>query len=158
MAKQVIQLGTPPSGVGGDTPRSANIKINENFTEVYDRQAKLGTASNANIGTGPGQVMTVGAFGLGASSAPGSTFSGVVGFTNHAGGASETPAPGSGGTRITQNVGGNLFNEITITANSINAPVLAYRQYSASGIAGTWNIVYTNQNTTRATDGTLKAI
>lgn len=35
MAKQTISLGAAPSGVGGDTPRSANIKINANFDEIY---------------------------------------------------------------------------------------------------------------------------
>ncbi|CAI8815831.1 hypothetical protein [Pseudomonas chlororaphis] len=35
MSKQTVSLGTAPSGVGGDTPRSANIKINGNFDEVY---------------------------------------------------------------------------------------------------------------------------
>jgi len=39
MAKQVIQLGTAPTGVGGDTPRSANIKINSNFDELYAADA-----------------------------------------------------------------------------------------------------------------------
>lgn len=35
MARQNIELGTPPSGVGGDTPRSANLKVNANFAELY---------------------------------------------------------------------------------------------------------------------------
>ncbi len=35
MARQNIELGTPPSGVGGDTPRSANLKVNANFSELY---------------------------------------------------------------------------------------------------------------------------
>ncbi|MFJ2982267.1 MULTISPECIES: hypothetical protein [unclassified Pseudomonas] len=35
MAKQVIGLGTAPSGVGGDTPRSAFTKANANFDELY---------------------------------------------------------------------------------------------------------------------------
>ncbi|WP_454846044.1 tail fiber domain-containing protein [Pseudomonas farris] len=43
MTKQVIQLGTPPTGVGGDTPRSANTKITSNFDEIY---AALGAAGN----------------------------------------------------------------------------------------------------------------
>ncbi|WP_277594248.1 hypothetical protein [Pseudomonas chlororaphis] len=47
MAKQVIQLGTPPTGVGGDTPRSANIKINSNFDELY--AADLVNYKRANI-------------------------------------------------------------------------------------------------------------
>lgn len=67
MAKQIIDLGTPPSGVGGDTPRSANVKINENFTELYNRNAQLGTASNKNFGLEDGQLLEKGAFGLGRS-------------------------------------------------------------------------------------------
>ena len=35
MAKQSISLGTAPTGVGGDTPRSANIKINAMMDELY---------------------------------------------------------------------------------------------------------------------------
>lgn len=45
MAKQDINLGTQPTGVGGDTNRSANVKINANFTELY--KAMGGTASGA---------------------------------------------------------------------------------------------------------------
>ncbi|UVE46845.1 hypothetical protein KS461_06050 [Pseudomonas chlororaphis] len=47
MSKQAINLGVIPTGVGGDTPRSANIKINGNFDEVY---AALGaTGSPATL-------------------------------------------------------------------------------------------------------------
>jgi hypothetical protein len=35
MARQNIELGTAPTGVGGDTPRSANVKINAMMTELY---------------------------------------------------------------------------------------------------------------------------
>jgi hypothetical protein len=35
MAKQTINLGTAPTGVGGDTPRSAFIKAQANFDELY---------------------------------------------------------------------------------------------------------------------------
>lgn len=35
MARQNIELGTPPSGVGGDTPRTAFTKVNDMATEVY---------------------------------------------------------------------------------------------------------------------------
>lgn len=35
MTKQVIEIGTPPSGNDGDTNRDASIKINANFTELY---------------------------------------------------------------------------------------------------------------------------
>ncbi|WP_324727123.1 tail fiber domain-containing protein [Pseudomonas chlororaphis] len=43
MSKQTVSLGTAPSGVGGDTPRSANIKINGNFDELY---TALGATGN----------------------------------------------------------------------------------------------------------------
>lgn len=39
MTKQVITFGTPPTGIGGDSYRTAFGKCNENFTEVYDKIA-----------------------------------------------------------------------------------------------------------------------
>ncbi|WP_458718333.1 hypothetical protein [Pseudomonas gregormendelii] len=47
MAKQTIALGTAPSGVGGDTPRSANVKVNANFDELY--AADLVSYKKANV-------------------------------------------------------------------------------------------------------------
>lgn len=35
MAKQTIALGTAPTGVGGDTPRTAFTKTQQNFDELY---------------------------------------------------------------------------------------------------------------------------
>lgn len=35
MSKQTINLGAAPTGIGGDTPRSAFQKSIENFTELY---------------------------------------------------------------------------------------------------------------------------
>lgn len=35
MAKQIINLGTPPTGAGGDTFRSTGAKTNNNFNELY---------------------------------------------------------------------------------------------------------------------------
>lgn len=35
MTKQVVNLGVAPTGQGGDTPRSANVKIAANFDELY---------------------------------------------------------------------------------------------------------------------------
>lgn len=39
MAKQTINLGTAPTGVGGDTPRSAFTKAQSNFDELYAADA-----------------------------------------------------------------------------------------------------------------------
>lgn len=58
MAIQTINLGTAPSGAGGDTFRSTGTKINENFTNNTHAASRL-------VGTVAGNVMEVGAFGLG---------------------------------------------------------------------------------------------
>lgn len=57
MAIQTVDLTVP----GGDTPRSANTKINANFTDQTNAASRL-------VGTGTGNVMEVGAFGLGKNS------------------------------------------------------------------------------------------
>lgn len=42
MAKQTIALGTSPTGVGGDTPRSAFTKAQANFDELYANFVNMG--------------------------------------------------------------------------------------------------------------------
>lgn len=49
MAKQTINLGTAPSGAGGDDRRSAWLKAITNFDELY---AALGAPANGAIPTG----------------------------------------------------------------------------------------------------------
>lgn len=58
MAITEVNLGTLPDGVGGDTPRSAMVKINQNFTDNSHAASRL-------VGTATGNVMEVGAFGIG---------------------------------------------------------------------------------------------
>ncbi|MFW1748659.1 hypothetical protein ACG9XW_21010, partial [Acinetobacter guillouiae] len=58
MAIQTINLGTAPSGAGGDTFRSTGTKVNENFTNPVH-------AASRYVGTAAGNVMEVGAFGVG---------------------------------------------------------------------------------------------
>ena len=58
MAIQRINLGTAPSGTGGDTNRSAFGKIDSNFADSANAASRL-------VGTAAGNVMEVGAFGLG---------------------------------------------------------------------------------------------
>lgn len=57
MAIQTINLGTAPSGAGGDTFRSTGTKVNENFSNNTH-------AASRYVGTANGNVMEVGAFGL----------------------------------------------------------------------------------------------
>lgn len=71
MAKQTINPGVAPTGAGGDTFRSGSAKLQENDNEIYNYLGdgtnlnKLGTAAFKNTGTQAGNVMEVGAFGLG---------------------------------------------------------------------------------------------
>ncbi|HEM7379660.1 TPA: hypothetical protein U2N26_003035, partial [Acinetobacter nosocomialis] len=58
MTIQTINLGSAPTGAGGDTFRSTGAKINENFTNSDH-------AASRNVGVQPGNVMEVGAFGIG---------------------------------------------------------------------------------------------
>ena len=73
MARQEINLGTSPTGLGGDPPRTASQKINFMTKELYDENAKLGTASKRDVQTSAfddtaGRLMAVGAFGFGGPS------------------------------------------------------------------------------------------
>lgn len=45
MAKQTINLGTAPTGTGGDTPRSAFTKVQANFDELYSLAVQTNTAA-----------------------------------------------------------------------------------------------------------------
>ena len=49
MAIQKVELGTLPDGVGGDTPRSAMTKINDNFANTTHAASRL-------VGTAAGQL------------------------------------------------------------------------------------------------------
>lgn len=77
MAKQTINQGTAPTGAGGDTFRTGSAKLQANDNELYNYLGdgtnlnKLGTAAFKNTGTQAGNVMEVGAFGLGCKSTDG---------------------------------------------------------------------------------------
>ncbi|HEM7282180.1 TPA: hypothetical protein U2M81_001377 [Acinetobacter nosocomialis] len=61
MTIQTVNLGSAPTGAGGDTFRSTGAKINENFTNPSH-------AASRYVGTAAGNVMEVGAYGLGGNS------------------------------------------------------------------------------------------
>lgn len=63
-----VQLGTAPTGVGGDVPRTAFGKITSNFNKVKALFADSSNAASRKVGTGTGDVMQVGAGGWMASS------------------------------------------------------------------------------------------
>lgn len=63
MTIQTVNLGSAPTGAGGDTFRSTGAKMNENFTNNTH-------AASRYVGTATGNVMEVGAFGLGTLTPP----------------------------------------------------------------------------------------
>lgn len=73
MARQEIILGTAPTGLGGDPPRTASTKINAMTTELYGITGALGTAANLNVMPGaddaftglPFKVVKQGDYGIG---------------------------------------------------------------------------------------------
>ncbi|WP_175649492.1 hypothetical protein [Pseudomonas sp. Marseille-P9899] len=137
-------LTVAQGGTGGKTPADARTGLG------------LGSAATRTVGTGDGELLERGAYGLGSVSAPAASFTGRTGFSTFP--ASASPVSSAGGVKITQNVGGNLFSEFVIVADSFTAPTVAVRQFDSGGSPSTWNKFYTTGNTTRAADGTLKAI
>lgn len=68
MARQEIILGTAPTGLGGDPPRTASTKINAMTTELYGVTNNLKTASTRDAQVNKtdntdGRLLLVGAFG-----------------------------------------------------------------------------------------------
>lgn len=58
MTIQTLNLGVAPTGAGGDTYRATGAKINENFTNNTH-------AASRYVGTATGNLLEVGAFGVG---------------------------------------------------------------------------------------------
>ncbi|EJA2567249.1 hypothetical protein JGZ79_27420 [Pseudomonas aeruginosa] len=115
----------------------------------------------ANVGTADGNVMTVGAFGLGSpsggpSGAPDSSFR--PGFYRYPVGASGAPYGDSAGSLLVNTLGGNYVQQIAITPRpSTTNPWVGCRHFDGGGNPGPWVLFYHSGNTTRATDGTLRA-
>ena len=59
MARQEINVGTAPTGAGGDTTRSAAVKINSMTAELYAKTNSLGSAATRNVGIASGNVMEI---------------------------------------------------------------------------------------------------
>lgn len=82
MTIQTVNLGTAPTGAGGDTFRSTGAKMNENFTNNTHAASRL-------VGTQAGNVMEVGAFGFGGAGSVVSDISTVTDARNALGNQSK---------------------------------------------------------------------
>ena len=163
MARQEINLGAQPTGVGGDTTRSTGVKINAMTQELYSRTDGLGTAAKANIGTAVGNVADAQKLGL-------ATTLGVKDwFADEGPGFSSNlflPDPSSplgSGLYYKQTLktlpGG--FGDRTVIAwpygyDSDSGTIKFHSIYR--GVSTPVREIYHTGNTTRAADGTLKAI
>ncbi|WP_113415862.1 phage tail protein [Escherichia coli] len=130
-----------------------------------DARANLGLGSSAtkDVGTAAGNVMQVGAFGLGNSSAQvitdvwdkslGSRF--IMMSPSTSGG----PQYYSMGIRISERSWGNGPNDVS--QQSFSAFSMGGKRFTwmtmADGVNSGWLEVYHNGNTTKSSDGTLKA-
>ncbi|OJT30259.1 hypothetical protein BOP96_12475 [Pseudomonas sp. FSL W5-0203] len=165
MPRQEINIGVAPTGAGGDTNRSGAVKINAMTAELYARDAQLGTASNANLTTSAddatvGRVLKVGDRGIGAPLSGRATtdpvsrvYLGGFDFCLLAGNA---PSGSVDGPMLTMSYGIPVF--ATQIFSDWRQNVLKMRSVINSDVFGPWQTIYSTQNTTRAADGTLKAI
>lgn len=145
MARQEINLGTAPTGAGGDTTRSTGVKINQMTTELY-----------AGIPL-TGRAMPVGAGGwMGPSLVGGNTNNALVpgfwGFNN----SPVMPYPLL--QMLSSDWGQDPRNQCQLMM-AVGASRLFYRTISKDQTAYSAPVeFYSTGNTTRAADGTLKAI
>ncbi|VFS25196.1 Uncharacterised protein [Enterobacter cancerogenus] len=118
----------------------------------------LGSSATKDIGTAAGNVMQVGAFNLGAIQADGPTLDNMDGFTPT--GFTSHQNDGLSQLGLTSNTG-----LTSIILNRGNRPTRIHQAYSLrrtwfsyySGSAWAYHEAYTTGNTTKSSDGTLKA-
>ncbi len=157
MTIQTVNLGTAPTGAGGDTFRSTGAKMNENFTNNTHAASRL-------VGTQAGNVMEVGAFGIGKA-----TFLGTqklaslrdkgVGFylqdsTNKINQAGDYPVDS---TQYIINLASDDINQAVVQISITDYGAISFRTAWWQGSFSTWKTVYSNQNTTVDSNGFIKA-
>lgn len=149
-------LPVAKGGTGGATPAAARAGLG------------LGSAATATVGVAVGNVMQVGAFGLGSQFNPGLTrlsdASGVeiyaTGFYRYDTATISKPTFGSGyGTLIELSAlnsgGANYGGQIAVDYATSE---MGFRCLAGASGFSAWRKIYHDGNTTRAADGTLKAI
>ena len=153
------------TGVAGGTTLPAALPLAKGGTGATTAAAartalQLGDAATKNVGVSAGQVMGVGAGGL-LGSAPSTTNLHNVGNTEFRSAAvgSNSP-PGAAGYYNLINIRAGVDTRwTTVLAQEVNGYRLAFKTVAVDqSSASAWSVVYHTNNTTRAADGTLKAI
>lgn len=154
MAIQTANLGTAPSGVGGDTFRSAAQKFNENFSTNTHAASRM-------VGLQSGNVMEVGAFGFGGNAVN----VGNIAATTEAG----NPNLQTGFYNADDIIGGfcaikTVYGTMLIGGSIYNNNVPMYGYYNSVNPAGnkiltlaSLHTFKTTQNTTVDANGFLKS-
>ncbi|NNB67687.1 hypothetical protein BFW91_01910 [Pseudomonas fluorescens] len=176
MARSIINLGVAPTGQGGDTFRTASQKNNDNAAELYSALgAPTGAITPAGARTAlgvpltataddqtAGRVLKVGDAGINTPlkarvstnptdillSGRGWDFSTL---------AANTPPGSQDGALLSMSYGLPDIYAVQLFADW-RQNSLKIRSVVNSGSPTAWATVYTTQNTTRAADGTLKAV
>ncbi|HGF8497902.1 TPA: hypothetical protein ACJB9M_000848 [Acinetobacter baumannii] len=153
MTIQTVNLGSAPTGAGGDTFRSTGAKMNENFMNWSH-------AASRYVGTSAGNVMEVGVFGVGL------TPTNAVSFKNL--NTEEAGKVKSGFYSDTEHIGefivisGNFGQKLLLGGSPYNNGVPNYQLISASDplrkdfATATVHTFHTSQNTTVDSNGFIK--
>ncbi len=167
MAKQTINLGTAPSGAGGDTFRAGSAKLQANDNEIYNYLGdgtnlnKLGAAAFRNVAGNIGDLMEVGAYGLGLNQADTlgtidlSSLTAPTGFGWFQPNDTWNPVAGQFLTGINVRGGGVVAGQLLIKAYQ-NPPKAYIRTQSDTT---TWSAcveLYSTENTTTDANGFIK--
>jgi len=173
MAIQDIKLGTQPSGAGGDTNRSANVKTNENFTNPLHAASRMVGLGSGNVvvadstlnfsSKNPYSKTGIGGSGLMARSAPRGVnnaaedtgYDTINGFYSQPSGSIDAPeSHRSGDTAIVASWAnthsGKLFMSQYRSTGSLYFRIIAMGKHLG------WNEVYGTNNTTKDANGFLK--
>jgi hypothetical protein len=126
-------------------------------TNKEDARTNLGLGDSAmkTVGTATGNVMLVGAFGLGVQNTPymDATGNSVSSLLSIQGAADHNPA-GTTGVTVLHIPQGSYGSDLAMTAGGkARGFIRTYGNYQG----GTWSELYSTGNTTKTSDGTLKA-
>ena len=159
MAIQTIKTGAAVNDGTGDDARTAFTKINQNFTDNANAASRL-------VGTAAGDVMEVGAFGLGVptlieSAGASAKLPLAVGNIALPQGV---PADAEGGalpagllTSLPWSSGGASTIAKQLFFGAYNSDFKIRERISAGGVYSPWRTVYHTANTTKDPNGFIKA-
>lgn len=145
MAIQIVNLAVP----NGDTPRSANTKINENFSNQAHAASRL-------VGTGMQDIAIIGLSGIGGPVAP--LYNQRLGGLSYFLDAPQNSAANTPGFQMALTMPwGSENNAVQILAGVISDPRLGFRNWVDSTQKwGEYREIYHTGNATKDANGFLK--